>query len=456
MQLVDKFTFPKDHPRAGTVMDMPAPNSLEHDAAAVPIDPRLRGKRVAMVTFSPYPRDPRPRRAVDALLQQGMLVDLLCVTEEGNPEHESSGGLQIRRLPIQNRRGGKFSYIYQYGLFIFITAAILAWRSMQRPYDLEYVHNMPDILVLSALVPKLLGAKVILDLHDPMPELMRTIFKLERNSASVHFIGALEKWSMARADRVLTVNIACKRIFGSRSCPPDKIAVVMNSPDSTIFPFREPRSYASVTNNRHNSLTIMYHGSLLERNGLDLAVDALAIVRKTIPNVELQIYGAANPFFERVMASAAEKGLDGCIRYRGLNSLEQIAAAVAECDIGIVPNHRNTFTEINTPTRIFEYLALGKPVIAPSTPGILDYFTEDSLLLFEPGNSTDIARQIEYAALNYTLAVQTAERGQQVYLQHTWKQERNRLIGVVSSLFSEETFDADPANDLQRTQFSGR
>ncbi len=113
---------------------------------------------------------------------------------------------------------------------------IFALRSLGRRYDLVYVHNMPDILVLSSLIPKALGAKVVLDLHDPMPELMMTIFRAPQSNKSVQLLKRLEKWSIARADLAITVNLACKRIFSSRSCPPEKIAVVMNSPDGQIFP----------------------------------------------------------------------------------------------------------------------------------------------------------------------------------------------------------------------------
>ena len=75
---------------------------------------------------------------------------------------------------------------------------------------------MPDFLVFSALVPKILGAKVILDLHDPMPELMMTIFGLREQSFSVRVLKLLEKLSLGFADAVLTVNQACKNIFSDQ------------------------------------------------------------------------------------------------------------------------------------------------------------------------------------------------------------------------------------------------
>ena len=85
----------------------------------------LQGKRVAMVTFSSYPADPRPRRAADALLNEGMTVDLICLADDNEPKREVSGGLNILRLPIKHRRGGKFSYAYNYSAFILICAIIL-------------------------------------------------------------------------------------------------------------------------------------------------------------------------------------------------------------------------------------------------------------------------------------------------------------------------------------------
>ncbi len=126
------------------------------------------------------------------------------------------------------------------------------------------------------------------------------------------------------------------------------------------------------------------------------------------------------------------------VRYLGPKRLEDLALEIEGCDVGIIPNHRNVFTEINTPTRIFEYLALGKPVIAPRTPGIQDYFTPESLLFFEPGNSEELAKKIEFVFLHPREAAETAVRGQQVYLSHTWSQERQSLVDRVSELLCED------------------
>jgi len=410
----------------------------------------LRGKRAAMVTFSPYPGDPRPRRAVDTLVQEGVTVDLVCLGDGASPRQETLQNVNVIRIPIENRRGGKLAYAYQYSAFILISTAIFALRSLVRRYDLVYVHNMPDILVLSALVPKMLGAKVILDLHDPMPELMTTIFNLDKDSLSVRLISRLEKWSLARANFVITVNVTCKRIFSSRSCRPEKIGVVMNSPDGAIFPFRSPRAHALKSGSQDKPFVIMYHGSLVERNGLDLAIEALALVRKTVRNAELRIYGQKTPFLERVMEAARQKGVDEAIHYLGPKRLEDLVAEIDACDIGVIPNQRNAFTEINTPTRIFEYLALGKPVIAPYTTGIRDYFGKDSLLFFEPGNAENLADKIEYAFWHRAETTEMVKQGQKVYREHSWPNERAQLVKFVSGLFGDGLGTVDCATHASR------
>src|SRR5690348_5462335 len=203
-----------------------------HPLSVSPLSPSLKGKRVAMVTFSAYPADPRPRRAAEALISEGMHIDVICLRESANESRRSIvNGVHVLRIPLAHRRRGALSYAYNYSAFLVVAALILAVRTLRQKYDLVYVHNMPDILVLSSLVPKICGAKVILDMHDPMPELMTTIFNCRKNSAIVRLLKCCESWSMAQAHLVITVNEACKRIFSSRSCSPEKLAVIMNTPD---------------------------------------------------------------------------------------------------------------------------------------------------------------------------------------------------------------------------------
>ena len=399
---------------------------------------RLRGRRAAVLLFSHYPADPRPRRATEALASQGVNVDLICLQDsDSDPEYQTYGNINVTRVRLKRQRGGRLAYVGQYSAFVLACFFRLAWRSLTRRYDFVHVHNMPDVLVFSAIVPKLLGAKIILDLHDPMPELMRTIFKLPEESFSVTMLKRLEKWSIRFADLVLTVNLACKKIYSSRSCEPRKIKVVINSPDDDVF--RLKRAHAGKAHDKNGNgskpFVILYHGSLVHRNGFDLAVNSLEKVRNVIPSVRLKVCGKRTTFFEEVMESAQQRGLNENVDYLGPCNLNQIVEAIEDCDLGIIPNHRNIFTEINTPTRIFEYLALEKPVIAPKTRGIQDYFGDDDLIFFQLGDADDLARKIEFAYSHPVDVAETVKRGRVVYLSHTWGRERLALLNSIGELF---------------------
>ena len=430
-------------PKSEPVTSTPSPESVLDRAAGVtdkkgpstPARKSLAGKRVAVVLFSYYPSDPRPRRAAKVLAQEGAEIDFLCLRRDrAEPKREAADGLNIFRVPLKRRRGGRAGYVFQYLVFISAAFGFLARRSVRRRYDLVHVHNMPDILVFSALVPKLLGAKIILDLHDPMPELMETIFKLPQQSLAVRFLKWCEKWCIRFANLVLTPNIAFKSLFISRGCPQKKMHVLMNSPDEELFTFRPVASDQPAERHSDRPFTILYHGSLVARHGLDLAIDALEIAKKSIPDATIVICGENTSYFERVMDTVHQRGLNESVHYLGMRNLQQIVEAINQCDLGVIPNRRSVFTEINMPTRIFEYLALGKPVIAPHTQGIRDYFADENILFFEPDNAADLADKFVWAFRHPREMSEFVRRGQAVYLEHRWSSERERLVSLVAGL----------------------
>jgi glycosyltransferase involved in cell wall biosynthesis len=413
---------------------MTLPNETRLPVAS-PVTLRLTGKRVAAVVYSSYPADPRPRRAAEALAKEGATVEVICLRETGeDPRRDSFNGVDITRIPMKHRRGGKLSYFVQYGLFILLSGALLTRRAVTGRYDLVHVHNMPDILVFSALVPKLLRAKVVLDIHDPMPELMMTIFGSQPGSFPVWLLRKFEKWSLRFADMAITTNEACRELIAARSCPAEKIKVIMNSPDEGIFRDREPSTQRLAESDRAKPFVIMYHGTLVERHGVDLAVRALQKILTRIPNAELRIFGRSTPFLEQVMDLVQKSNLSNSVRYLGPKKLEQIAEAISQCDVGVIPNRRSTFTELNTPTRIFEFLCQGKPVIAPRARGVLDYFSSEEIMLFELGDVDDLAAKMEYVYRHPREMVNMVERGQGVYRAHRWSSERTRLVSLISAL----------------------
>ena len=212
----------------------------------------------------------------------------------------------------------------------------------------------------------------------------------------------------------------------------------MNSPDEQIFQYSPAKMRNSQSDEMSRPFVIMYHGTLVERNGLGVAVEALVKLRQSIPQAELRIYGPRTPYLDQVLLTVPEKDLEKAVHYLGPRRLEQIPEAISECDIGVIPNHRSIFTELNMPTRIFEYLAVGKPVVAPRAQGIQDYFSEDALIFFELGNADDLAKRLAWVATHPSTVFEMTRRGQAVYRSHSWEGEKAKLTTEVVKLLSPE------------------
>jgi glycosyltransferase involved in cell wall biosynthesis len=394
----------------------------------------LAGKRAAVVLYSYYATDPRPRREAEALQRAGMEVDVVCLRPKpDSPWRQKLNGVQVFQMPLKRRRSGKLVYIAQYGWFLICAFFFLSARNCRRRYQLVHVHNMPDFLVFSALLPRLLGAKVMLDLHDPMPELFRSIYNLPEEHFIVRWLKKMERRSIAFADLVLTPNLAFKELFTSRSCVPGKIETVMNSPETTIF---DPRKHPH-TNGRpaaDRPFVLMYHGLIVERHGLDLAVQAVAQLRARIPGLRLHMYGEPTDYSKKIAELVRELKLEDVVHAHGFKPLDEIARDISKIDLGLIPNRLSSFTQINFPTRIFEYLAMHKPVMVPGTKGIRDYFHDDEILYFEAGSVGNLAAKIEWAYQHPEELAQQLQKGRAVYEKFNWNAEEKRFVSLVARL----------------------
>jgi glycosyltransferase involved in cell wall biosynthesis len=387
--------------------------------------------RIAAVVFSNYPADTRVRRESEALVQAGMSVDVICVKKPEEPHFEEYNGVRVHRISISRKRAGKLQYIWEYGFFLIAAALKLSRLFLKTRFDVVHVHNMPDILVFSALFPKLTGSAIILDLHDPMPELFATKYGKSPMHPAIRALKYLEKVSIRFADLVLTPNVSFRNLFISRGCPASKIHIVMNSPVEEIYEskkidpdLREPSP---------PDFVLLYSGYIIEHNGLDVAIRAVSRLKERIPNVVLDVYGRGN-FMDECMRLAGDLGLNGSVRFHGLVPQEKIAAAVSASHVGVIPNRSNPFTDLNFPTRIFEFLIQEKPVIVPKTRGIQDYFSDGTIHFFDPGNPDSLAEKLLEIHSDPERTREVVKKGVAVYSGYRWASQKKHLVNLVTAL----------------------
>src|SRR5690348_11349385 len=160
-----------------------------------------------MVAYSYYETDPRVIREAEAAVEAGFHVDVLALRKPGTAPVEMIRGVRVIRLNQVKYRGrGYLKYLFEYIQFFCRCFMRTSSLFFQHRYKIIHVNNMPDFLVFSTLVPKLCGAKVILDIHDPMPNTFVSKFKDTDKSISYRVLLWQERLSAAYSDRVITVH----------------------------------------------------------------------------------------------------------------------------------------------------------------------------------------------------------------------------------------------------------
>jgi len=395
--------------------------------------------QIAVVAFSYYPDDPRVRRETEALVEAGHRVDVICLRGSGECQTEVVGGAQVYRLyglTHQRKRAGKVRYIWAYLYFICLVFFTLSVLYMRKRYDLIHVHNMPDALVFSALLPRFCGCKVILDHHDPMPEVYMSKYGVGPEHGAIRLARLVERYSIRFSDLVLAVNPSCRELIIRRGCPRSKVDIVMNLPQESIFSGDPVTTYPEAIRKK-DSFVIMYHGTITERNGLGVALEAIEHIRDRIPNLVFEVYGEGD-FVNKFLHLVKKKNLGEIVRYHGFVAIEKIAEGIQSSDVGLIPNADTVYWEYVTPTRMFEYLCLGKPVIVPRTEAIMDCFDDESLYLFKSGNADSLADVLLEVYANPRRVQAVLARGVSICKsKYRWVTEKQHFVHIVQGLLNE-------------------
>ena len=389
-------------------------------------------KKILMVVYSYFPQDVRPRREAEALINAGYTVDIICLRLPDQTKFENIFGVDTYRVNIFKSRSSRRKYIFLYASFFIRSFFLLNRLFLKNRYAVIHVHNMPDFLVFLGVFPKLFGSKVILDLHDPTPEMLITKFAEDRDSWLTKMLKWQEKASIKFAHKIITTNKSFVDKFVSRGCPPDKINIVMNSPQESIFNRFVNKSKEKSDEDKY---VVMYHGIIITRYGFEELLNAVNLLKDKIPGLELRVYGTGEDvslFLEMVQ----KLNLENIVKYFGQVSIEKIVETIPECDVGVIPNRLNPFTKINFPTRIFEYLHMKKPLVIPRTQGINDYFDEGSIFYFDAGHAENLANVIFNVYSDAGKTIEVINKGYEIYQKHRWEIQSKNLIKIYKELFS--------------------
>ncbi len=366
-------------------------------------------------------------RYAEALVKRGDVVDVIALGKEGTPRYEEIRGVKVYR--IQKRtidEKGKLSYLLKLTAFLFNSLIFLTNKHREKPYNLIHVHSVPDFEVFATIFSKLQGAKIILDIHDIVPEFYASKFNQNEKSIVFKALVMLERLSSKYADHVIISNHLWEKTILSRSVERDKCTVIMNYPDESIF-YQRPRE------RNDGKFVMIYPGTLGWHQGLDIAIQAFALIKDQVPEAEFHIYGRG-PEKKNLERLIAELGLENRVFIKETVPIDQIGKIMANADLGIIPKRNDPFGGEAFSTKILEFMALGVPVIVAETKIDRFYFNDSVLKFFKPDDANDLAQCMLSLRSDKTLRDRFRENAQKFVEDYNWTKKKQEYFSLVDSL----------------------
>jgi glycosyltransferase involved in cell wall biosynthesis len=294
---------------------------------------------------------------------------------------------------------------------------------LDRRIDAIILYSAPTNGIQTVLAARKLGVPVIFRSIDVLHKLVPKVLSLPTALA--------ERWVYRNTDRILTITPALSKYVTSLGANPDTVKVLPLGID--LDPLQD------ATQSKNNGLwcnngiiyhTMVFAGTLPHFSGLPVLLGRMPELMKRIPNLRLLIVGDGKqrPELEN---GIQELGLGDCVKITGMVPHEDVPKWIAGADIGVLTFPTEGATRDIFPTKVLQYMAQGKPVVANPLPGLVDFGLgeEQGVVYIRNG---DWGSAIEYAIRNRDMLGKKARR--YVEQEHGYDRIVSRLEGELESL----------------------
>ena len=380
-----------------------------------------------MVAYSFYERDNRVMRYAETLAKRGDQVDVISLHMSGLQDAGIRNGVRV--LHVQERtvnERNQFTYLIRVSLFFLRSMIQVTINHIRKPYQLVHVHSVPDFLVFTAWVPRLMGAKIILDIHDILPEFYADKFHCGKDSPLFKLMVWIEKVSCEFAHHVILPNHIWLERVRSRSVSASKSTVVLNYPDPSIF-YRRGRSRDD------ERFRMLYPGTLGMHQGLDVAIRALTKVKDIIPQADFHIYGTGKAMGDLVKL-AKELSIEDRILFFPFIPIWEIAKVMENADLGVVPKRNDSFGNEAFSTKTLEFMALGVPLLISDTAVDHYYFNDRIVTFARSGDESDLAAKMVQLVRDSEARRKQVENANEFIKLNNWDVKKSEYLHLVDVL----------------------
>ena len=311
----------------------------------------------------------------------------------------------------------------------------LANASMER-FDFAY-ERMDPLHTCGLRLARTLRIPFLIEINDPMRETVTV--KLSRLMKPLAVL--LEDRLIHRSDFVILGSQELKKSYVRRGCPPDKLLVLYPPADLQMF---RPASAAGALKQKlglegKTVVGLVAGDTSAGWRRTDLFLDALSSLARKQPQLAALVVGDGKP-----PQDSAANGAPLPVVFTGKVPYAEVPDYIDAMDICVIPNA----TWYGSPTKLFEYGAMAKMIIAPHYPPI-EEIIEDGVsgLLFERENLADLVQKIGLAAANPHLCQQLGHNLRvKIEKNYTWERNTDAVINAVRRCKAAQVSDRTPVS----------
>ena len=393
--------------------------------------------KIGMILDEVFPPDPRVENEAITLVNSGHEVFLFCITYGNQIVHESNNGIKIRRY-TSNKLIYKLSAL---------SCDFFGYKMIMKPKidhfikenSIEVLH-IHDIRIAEAvfLSNKEFGLKVVLDLHDNIPENMK--FYPHLNQFPGKYIISPKKWKIKekqfikKSNKIITVspNFA-NQVIKSNNLAPEKMVLVPNTVRETFY---KDYAYSEEIKKKYfDKYVLLYLGDTHIRRGLLTAIRASKKLSKAISNYKLVIVGR-NTTDNILVQEVKRLNLESYVDFEGWKDVSLFPSYILSSNICISPLNRSIQHDIAYANKIFQYMSFAKPILVSNATAQKELVERiSSGLIHEERNEEDFYGKVIELYQNKDKAEQLGKNGKEfIENEFSWEITSQALVKLYDEL----------------------
>ncbi|OKP00860.1 glycosyltransferase [Xenorhabdus eapokensis] len=194
------------------------------------------------------------------------------------------------------------------------------------------------------------------------------------------------------------------------------------------------QTLAGGNDNREFPKKVLYLGSLHRWKGIPTVMKAMSY----LDNVELNVAGGTIEQIERLRQTAEQIGVSDKVNFLGFVQPRKRFQVIADSDICVLPLTKTSIgSRYTSPLKLFEYMAMGKPVVISDFPSIRDAVDENAVNFADSENAASFAEQIQWLINHPTEMMAKVDYSQRLVAERfNWDQRAKLIMGVIEEKLS--------------------